>query len=119
MSAFVPHILLCFERLLLCFVGGQISQRFPLWSKLTSDKYILQLVQGTTITFLNMPLFRTSAGKYLSISEYELIQQEGTTLLGKKVIVEASHEAHEFISPLFFNSQEGWSVSLYLEFEEA
>ena len=38
------------------FVGGQISHKSKEWVKLTSDTFILQIVSGVHIPFIQVPV---------------------------------------------------------------
>ena len=57
------------------FHGGQIAEHIQEWQKLTSDKFILQMVRGDTIEFENdIPTKHNAKNPSFSPVEEEEIQ---------------------------------------------
>lgn len=81
------------ERLLSCFDN---------WAKITSDKWVLQTVQGYRINFETNPVQSKLPGKIgFSESEKSLVDQEINKMLHEHAIEYSHHEDGEFISNLF------------------
>ena len=79
------------------FHGEQIAEHIQEWQKLTSDKFILQVVRGDTIEFENDIHIKHNA-KNPSFSlqgevEIQVILEE---MLHKQIIRETTHKSTEF-----------------------
>ena len=74
------------------------------WKHLTSDKEILQVIEGDIIEFESTPPERHSYNAKFSESEIELVDLEILKLLQKEVIVPSIPEKSEFVSPIFNSS---------------
>ena len=70
------------------FVGGRLKNYLHVWEQLTSDREILQLVQGAKLEFTDSTELPTaqSAQPGLNHRERKIIQAEIEKLAGKKVI---------------------------------
>ena len=78
-----------------------IPTYFFLGEEITSDREVLQTVQGMKLEFEETPLQGQCSG--FAIPENQpLIQEVVNKLLKKGVVVECEHEPAEYISPIFF-----------------
>ena len=101
----------CFVDLHLCpylqekvekFAAGQIKYYFDEWQKITSDKYILQMVAGDLIEFNGPPPINNGCpDNHISNDAISSVKVEINSLLAKGVVVPCTHEINEFISPIF------------------
>ena len=85
-------------------VAGRIAKYVPYWKNLTSDRFILESVQGYRIEFyddLPPSQFYTPRNIKFSRSEQEVIDQEIKKLLDKGVLVLTEHEEDEYINTIF------------------
>ena len=75
------------------FHGGQIAEHIQEWQKLTSDKFILQMVRGDTIEFENdIPIKHNAKSLSFSPEEEVEIQVILEEMLHKQIIRETTHE---------------------------
>ena len=99
--AYFPLLLSAIHLLSHNFVGGHITSRLREWEEITSDKFILDMVTGAKIQFIQEPVQYKFHIHKISLSESELISAEIHKLLLKAVIVVSQHEVGEYISPVF------------------
>ena len=97
----LPHLLSALKHLSDLFMGGRIKSKLGFWAQLTSDSFILQMVQGAPLTFLHTPLQRHFSTKRFSPAEAKFIDFEVHKLLSKDIIMASQHEEGEYISPIF------------------
>ena len=84
------------------FTAGQVSDHLSAWEELTSDPEILQIVQGDTIVFSSDPPERQVVRKCAVSQDTEhLMDKEIANMFQAKIIALTSHEAGEFLSPIF------------------
>ena len=84
------------------FSAGQIKYYFHEWQKITSDKYILQIVAGDVIGFNGPPPINNGCpDNHISNDTISSIKVEINSLLANRVFVTCTHEINEFISPIF------------------
>ena len=101
------------------FHGGQIAERIQEWKKLTSDKFILQMVRGDTIEFENdIPTKYNAKDPSFSLVEEEEIQVILEEMLHKRIIRETTHESTEFVSPTFIVKKPDGRTRLILNLKE-
>ena len=101
------------------FRGGQLSDFYSEWSKLTSDTSILQCIAGDDIKFTEFPPTQTSyTPNQINGNHKVLINKETDNLLSKGIIVECDHEPGEFISPIFSVPKKDGSVRLILNLKK-
>jgi ribonuclease HI len=86
-------------------IGGRLCKFVSNWKKLTSDRFILDIVQGLKIkfdkdvvTYFRSPLIFSQSEKCIMISEIE-------KLLAKGVIVKSQHEDGEIVSNVFLRKK--------------
>ena len=101
------------------FHEGQIAEHNQEWQKLTSDKFILQLVRGDTIEFENDTPIQNNA-KNLSFSPEEEVSLQviSEEKLHKQIIRETTHESIEFVPPIFIVKKPDGGISLILNLKE-
>ena len=84
------------------FTAGQIKYYFHHWQKITSDKYILQMVAGDLIEFNGPPPINNSCpDNHISNDTISKVKVEIKSLLANRVVIPCEHEATEFVSPIF------------------
>ena len=84
------------------FKGGRLCLHLNAWQKVTSDKNILDIMEGDTIEFIDEhPVRHTAINLTFSKRERKLNNKKINDLLQKGVIKETTHEEVEFISPTF------------------
>lgn len=86
------------------FIGnvGNLANKFNEWSKITSDPWILETIQGYRLEFESTP-WQNGPPKTPNYSEsdFVLINAEVGKLLSKGAIEQVSHGPGEFVSTLF------------------
>ena len=86
------------------FCAGRLAleEHVSEWQKLTSDPEILRIVRGDTFNFVAPPPEKTTAKPCnVSAENKQFIDIEINDMLEKQIIVPTSHEAGEFVSPIF------------------
>ena len=97
------------------FRGGQLSDFYSEWQKLTSDASILQVIAGDDIKFTELPPTQTSyTPNQINGNHKGLINKEIDNLLSEGIIVECDHEPGEFVSTSFSVPKKDGSVRLIL-----
>ena len=72
------------------------------WKEITNDKWILDIVSGYRIEFIEQPVqFRIPKQISFSKSEIELVDKEVSTLLQKGAIEKVQFKDDQFVSNLF------------------
>lgn len=85
-------------------IAGRLEQFIPFWQSLTSDSYILSIVKGLELEFVNNEVPKqTQLPKLIKFSDIESshIDVEIQRLLHKGVLVESKHEQGEFVNNIF------------------
>ena len=99
------------------FKAGCLSQHISSWEEITSDREVLQTVQGMKLEVEETPLQGQCSG--FEIPENQpLIQEEVNKLLKKGVIVECEHEPVEYISPIFLKEKTDGTQKLILNLKK-
>ena len=100
------------------FSGGCIKNQFHKWVQLTSDREVLETVQGLHINLTDTlpisPGFQYPFGE----EEEKFIIKEIDRLLDKSIIQVSHHEPGEFVSPIFVRPKsdgEGYRMILNLK----
>ena len=84
------------------FQAGNINNFLENWKRITSDKYILDIVKhGLKLEFLSVAPHREPFRVTYNTKENGIISQEISKLLKKKVIVQAIAEKGGFFSSVF------------------
>ena len=101
------------------FVAGGISRFYDEWEKLTSDPWVLKVVQGVEIPFLQWPLQDRVPFPYrLSLEEKEIMTGEVRKLEGKGVIQRVLPEQGQFVSNVFLRPKPNGEFRLILDLTE-
>lgn len=101
------------------FCGGKVSSFFEKWTELTSDKYLLDIVRGYNIEFVDLPS-QNKLPKQLKFSELEhkQINEQITNFIDKGIVEKASDESGEFISNIFYRPKKDGTVRVILNLKE-
>ena len=86
------------------FKAGVIKNHIHKWKEITSDKNILQMVQGSKIEFIDniLPVQTKLPNSFIYDSKQKsIIDAEIEKLLQKEVIIPVPHCKGEFISTIF------------------
>ena len=84
------------------FPSGNIQNFLENWKRITSDKYILDIVKhGLKLVFLNEAPHREPFQIMYNTKENDIISQEKSKNLEKKVIVQTIAEKEDFFSSIF------------------
>ena len=101
------------------FHGGQIVEHIQKWQKLSSDKFILQIVRGDTIEFENNVLTKHHAkNRSFSPKEEVEIQVILEEMLDNRILRETTHKSAEFVSPICIVKKLDGRVRLILNLKE-
>ena len=101
------------------YTAGNIAKHFSVWQTLTSDPYILSIVQGCQLEFCNPPCqVQTPRAVKLSSKETDIATTEIQKLLTKGVIRKAAHVPDEFISTIFTRPKKDGSHRLILNLKK-
>ena len=83
-------------------VRGNVRKYFQNWSKLTSDPFVLECVQGVKIPFESMPFQGKVPAEYkFDRSKASVVSEEISNLLAKEAIIEVEYDKSMFISNIF------------------
>ena len=100
------------------FQAGRLKDFVGNWQRLTSDAWILKMIQGIDIEFIDLP-FQAPFPKRIDFNEEEcaIIDNEIDTFLAKGIIVEAEHCKGEYLSNIFKRPKKdgGYRVILNLK----
>ena len=97
------------------FYGGKISDNFVNWRRLTSDKWILQLVRGVQVEFQENPSNIPHKREIVfNITEDELVKQEISSFLKKGIIQEVEPVEGQVLSNIFLREKKGGSQRVIL-----
>ena len=84
------------------FQSGNIQNFLENWKRITLDKYILDIVKhGLKLVFLNEAPHREPFQIMYNTKENDIISQEKSKNLEKKVIVQTIAEKEDFFSSIF------------------
>ena len=84
------------------FPGGNTKLFAKNWKKLTSDKYILDIVtNGLRLDFKEIPENRQYQFRTLKNDELDLVKAEVDKLLSKQVICKSRRERNDYLSNVF------------------
>ena len=101
------------------FKAGKIKNHLLDWKQITSDRVILNLVQGCIIEFDNIPIQNKPPlpCKFSKIEEIA-VENEIEMLLNKEVIVPSEHEQHEFVSNIFLRPKKNNTFRMILNLKQ-
>jgi len=84
------------------FVAGELVRHLDAWESLTSDSWVLEVVQGYHLELQQQPFQQAPAvTRPRSQEEQILMEREILELLRKKAIEEVSPSPDQFVSSLF------------------
>ena len=98
------------------FYAGKISKFFHNWTKLTKDKFILNVIQeGYEIEFESEPCINCNRKPInFNIKEQNIISDLLKKFEDKGVIVESQHELGEILSNIFIRPKQDGTYRLIL-----
>jgi hypothetical protein len=92
-------------------IGGLVGQAIANWSKITSDKVILNMVRGCPIQFIGEPPKNSLAFQpRFSSQETELITDEIRKMVEKGAIVQVEPEDGQFLGHIFLRPKRDGSM---------
>ena len=95
------------------FKGSQLCLHLNAWQGVTSDKNILDIIEGDTIEFIDeRPIRHTAINPIFSKRERKLINKKINDFLQKGIIKETTYEEVKFISPIFIKHKPDVDVRL-------
>ena len=101
------------------FKAGRLKYFSAAWSKITSDPWILEAIQGVKIEFQMKPFQRLPPRELnVSYSEGFIVDREINKLLQKGVIEQACPDSGEFIPTFFLRPTHTDFIQSYFEFEK-
>lgn len=107
--------------LVLCakFEAGQVSQHFPNWTNITSDREILlDISAGISIECSETPTQHWLPKQTFTKSEYPIIEGEIKKLLSKQVISQVEYNPNQFISGIFLRPKTDGTHRLILNLKK-
>ena len=95
--------------------AGRLKFHLKEWEEITSNKFILDIVQGYVIEFTSVPI-QSSEPKQPKLEKHEEIALNALLeeLLQKRVIEKCAHEAGEFTSPVFLRPKKNGKYRMIL-----
>lgn len=101
------------------FTAGRLKNFLPQWKKLTSDVFILDMIQGARIPLLGHEKQAKGRTKnQVQGNLYEEMDKEISKLLEMDVIKKSLHEVGEVISPVFMVPKPDGSYRMILNLKE-
>ena len=94
-----------------CFQGGKLKQFMSEWMSLTSDKEILNAINGYEIKLTDIP-WQMKKPKLITftVKEENVISKEIAELLRKGVIEKTENESNDFVSKIFVREEKHGSA---------
>jgi hypothetical protein len=95
---------------------GRLPQYVHFWRKLTSDREVLESVQGLRLEFENSEPIQDRLPHVIRFSEQEtvFVNKQISDLLEKGAIVECEHEPDEFVNNIFLRPKKNGSWRMIL-----
>ena len=98
------------------FVGGKIQHFYENWSRLTSDKWILNVICGYDIEFENTPIQNKEPKKLVFNSdETNMVQREIETIWQKDIIHSVTNVRNQYISNIFVRPTKDGTYKSYIK----
>jgi hypothetical protein len=100
------------------FVGGKIQHFYENWSRLTSDKWILNVICGYNIEFENTPTgIQNKEPKELVFNsdETNMVQREIEKCLQKDIIHSVTNVRNQYISNIFVRPTKDGTYKSYIK----
>ena len=100
-------------------MGGNTKLFAKNWKKLTSDKYILDIVtNGLRLDFKEIPKNRQYQFRTLKNDELEIVKAEVDKLLSKQVICESRRERNDYLSNVFTRNKKDGGKRMILNLKQ-
>ena len=101
------------------YTAGYIRYCYHNWRQITKDPWVLDIVsKGLRLDFTELPEGQNSHSHPLSSAEDQIISEEITKLLSKKVIVETVREENDFVSGVFTRDKKDNSKRMILNLKK-
>ena len=89
------------------------------WKKITSDKYILDIVtNGLRLDFKEIPTNRQYQFRTLKNDELDIVKAEVDKLLSKQVICESRREKNDYLSNVFTRNKNDGGKRMILNLKQ-
>ena len=89
------------------------------WKKITSDKYILDIVtNGLRLDFKEIPKNRQYQFRTLKNDELDIVKAEVDKLLSKQVICESRRERNDYLSNVFTRKKKDGAKRMILNLKQ-
>ena len=89
------------------------------WKKITSDKYILDIVtNGLRLDFKEIPKNRQYQFRTLKNDELDIVKAEVDKLLSKQVICESRREKNDYLSNVFTRNKNDGGKRMILNLKQ-
>ena len=100
-------------------MGGNTKLFAKNWKKLTSDKYILDIVtNGLRLDFKEFPDNRQYQFRPLKNDELDVVKAEVDKLLSKQVICESRRERNDYLSNVFTRNKKDGGKRMILNLKQ-
>ena len=100
-------------------MGGNTKLFAKNWKKLTSDKYILDIVtNGLRLDFKEFPENRQYQFRPLKNDELDVVKAEVDKLLSKQVICESRRERNDYLSNVFTRNKKDGGKHMILNLKQ-
>ena len=100
-------------------MGGNTKLFAKNWKKLTSDKYILDIVtNGLRLDFKEIPENRQYQFRTLKNDELDIVKAEVDKLLSKQVICESRRERNDYLSNVFTRKKKDGAKRMILNLKQ-
>ena len=105
--------------LTLKFMGGNTKLFARNWKKITSDKYILDIVtNGLRLDFKEIPKNRQYQFRTLKNDELDIVKAKVDKLLSKQVICKSRRERNDYLSNVFTRNKKDGGKHLILNLKQ-
>ena len=98
------------------FKAGTVAENLEFWKSITSDRIILQAVQGYKLEFEEEPksLFNNKIQQNFNKSDSKVLNEEIQKLLALRVILPVNFEENQILSPIFLTNNKDGTKRLIL-----
>ena len=101
------------------FMGGNTKLFAKNWKKITSDKYILDIVtNGLRLDFKEIPKNRQYQFRTLKNDELDIVKAKVDKLLSKQVICKSRRERNDYLSNVFTRNKKDGGKHLILNLKQ-
>ena len=116
-TKFIPILKTFLKKLCQSFQGGQVSDYWNEWAKLTSDKYLLSDIRGIKIECTETPT-QHRMNKIFDLSETTHIRNVLNEMLNKNIVKVAVNQPGQIISSIFLRPKKDGTHRLILNLKK-